>query len=236
MSTVAPHRPMDTAIVTARDHEDVVVGNEIVRHNRASRLIHWVVALTFFVCVFTGMPIWTPLFGWMASLFGGLTVCRVIHPWAGVAFSLSSVVMFFEWVSDMHLKSAERREWISGGRAMRYLRYETDDSDIGKYNGGQKLQFWLVCFATLGLLLSGVMMWFPGAFPAFLMQLAYLIHDITFILFAMLIVFHIYLGTVAEPGTFGSMTRGTVTRAWARLHHPRWYRDVTGEEPGSHHG
>ena len=26
------------------------------------------------------------------------------------------------------------------------------------------------------------------------------------------------------------MTRGTVTKAWARLHHPRWYREVTGEE------
>ena len=231
MSTVAPHRPMDAAIVTARDREDIVVGSAIVRHNRASRLIHWAVALTFFVCVFTGMPIWTPLFGWMASLFGGLTVCRVIHPWAGVAFFLSSVVMFFEWVSDMHLEKSERREWISGGRAMQYMRYETDDSNVGKYNGGQKLQFWLSCLAALGLLLSGLMMWFPSAFPAILMQLAYLIHDITFILFAMLIIFHIYLGTVAEPGTFGSMTRGTVTKVWARLHHPRWYREVTGEEP-----
>jgi formate dehydrogenase subunit gamma len=63
------------------------------------------------------------------------------------------------------------------------------------------------------------------------MELAYLIHDITFILFALSLVFHIYLGTAAEPGTFRSMTRGTVTRAWARLHHPRWYREVTGEEP-----
>jgi cytochrome b subunit of formate dehydrogenase len=25
------------------------------------------------------------------------------------------------------------------------------------------------------------------------------------------------------------MTRGTVTKAWAKLHHPRWYRDVTGD-------
>jgi len=74
-------------------------------------------------------------------------------------------------------------------------------------------------------------MWFPGALPSLLMQFAYLFHDLTFILFAMLIVFHIYLGTAAEPGTFGSMTRGTVTKAWARLHHGRWYRDVTGEEP-----
>ena len=47
-----------------------------------------------------------------------------------------------------------------------------------------------------------------------------MIHDVTFILFAVAIVFHIYLGTSAEPGTFRSMTRGTVTRKWARLHHP----------------
>ena len=74
-------------------------------------------------------------------------------------------------------------------------------------------------------------MWFPRAFPPLLLEFAYLIHDVTFILFAVAIVFHIYLGTAAEPGTFGSMVRGTVTREWARLHHPRWYRDViSGEE------
>ncbi len=75
------------------------------------------------------------------------------------------------------------------------------------------------------------MMWFPTSFPKPLMELAYLVHDFTFICFAVSLVSHIYLGTAAEPGTFGSMIRGTVTRPWARLHHPRWYREVTGEEP-----
>ena len=84
---------------------------------------------------------------------------------------------------------------------------------------------------ALGLLLSGLMMWFPQSFPRVLMQLAFLVHDGTFILFMVAIVFHIYLGTSAEPGTFRSMTRGTVTRKWARLHHPGWYRQVTGEDP-----
>ena len=227
----ATRRPADPAVIVAQKREDVVVGNEIVRHNRSSRLIHWVVAVTFFVCLFSGMPIWSPIFGWMAALFGGLSVCRVIHPWVGVAFMLSTVVMFFEWASDMRLKKSERKEWISGGRAIQYMRWETDDSNVGKYNGGQKLLFWAAALGALGLLLSGLMMWFPGSLPSILMQFAYLIHDITFIAFVMLIVFHIYLGTVAEPGTFGSMTRGTVTKAWARLHHPRWYREVTGEEP-----
>lgn len=228
MSAPRPQRPLDPAIVAAREREDIVVGNEIVRHNRASRLIHWTVALTFFVSVFTGMPIWSPVFGWMAHLFGGLTVARVVHPWAGVAFTIASILMFFQWISDMHLEPSER-DWL-GPKALQYMRYETDDSEVGKYNGGQKLFFWAVGLGALSLLVSGLLMWFPQAFPPILMQLATILHDVTFILFAVGIVFHIYLGTAAEPGTFGSMIRGTVTRQWARLHHARWYREVVSGE------
>ena len=57
----------DAAVVRAREKEDIVVGDEIVRHRLASRVIHWAVALFFFVALFTGLPIWTPLFGWMAT-------------------------------------------------------------------------------------------------------------------------------------------------------------------------
>ncbi len=229
MSAVTPHHARQ-AMIAAQTREDIVVGNEIVRHKRSSRCIHWTVAVTFFLCVFSGMPVWTPVFGWMGRLFGGLTVCRILHPWAGVAFTLSAIVMFFHWLSDMHLEPGER-EWL-GPKLFEYMRYETEDANVGKYNGGQKLLFWAVALGALGMLVSGLLMWFPAAFPAILRELAYLVHDATFILFAVAIVFHIYLGTAAEPGTFGSMTRGTVTRAWARLHHPRWFREVTGEQAG----
>jgi formate dehydrogenase subunit gamma len=229
MSTAAPRRPLDSAVIVARDRENVIVGNEIVRHRRSSRLIHWTVALTFFICVVTGMPIWTPLFGWMAHLVGGLSVARVIHPWAGIAFSLASIVMFVHWLSDMHFLPSERG-WL-GPKAFEYMRYESDDSEVGKYNGGQKLLFWAVALGMIGLLLSGLLMWFPRSFPPLLLELAFILHDVTFICFMVAIVFHVYLGTVAEPGTFGSMIRGTVTRQWARLHHPRWFREVTGEDP-----
>jgi formate dehydrogenase subunit gamma len=82
----------------------------------------------------------------------------------------------------------------------------------------------------VGLLLSGLLIWFPRAFPSLLVAFSYVLHDITFILFVVAIILHVYLGTAAEPGTFRSMTRGTVTRQWARLHHPRWYREISGEE------
>lgn len=229
-SPVPPRRDraFDEAVVVARHREDVVVGNEIVRHRFASRVIHWTVALTFFVAFFTGLPIWTPIFGWMAHLFGGLAVCRWLHPWAGLAFALISLVQFFHWLSEMKLEPNER-DWL-GPAVVKYLKYQGDDSEVGKYNGGQKLFFFAASLGALGLLASGLVMWFPESFGRVPKEIAILLHDVTFILFAAAIVWHIYLGTAAEPGTFGAMVRGTVTKAWARLHHPRWYRDVTGVE------
>jgi formate dehydrogenase subunit gamma len=226
----AVHHPqpvLDPAVIRARREEDVVVGDQIVRHRLASRLIHWAVALTFAVTLLTGLPIWTPIFGWTAHLVGGLNVCRWLHPWAGLAFFATSALMFVHWLKDMILQPNER-DWL-GPRLFAYMRHETgDDSEVGKYNGGQKLFFFAVSLGALGLLVSGLVLWFPAAFPRLGWMLGILLHEVTFILFTVAIVLHIYLGTAAEPGTFRSMVRGTVTRAWARLHHPRWYRDLTG--------
>jgi formate dehydrogenase subunit gamma len=217
----------DPAIARAASQEDVLVGSEIVRHKLSSRLIHWLVAITFILLLITGLPIWTPVFGWMGALVGGLAVCRWLHPWVGAAFSLFSLIMFFAWIGDMIL---EKKEWgWFGPKMITYFKFEGDDADVGKYNGGQKIFFYMVLVLMALTLASGVVMWFPLTFSPALRQISLVVHDAAFILFAASIVVHIYLGTAAEPGTFRSMTRGTVTKPWARLHHPRWYREVTGE-------
>jgi formate dehydrogenase subunit gamma len=226
--TSLPHLPGDPAVLVARRMEDVVVGNEIARHNLLSRYSHWAVAVSFVLAMLTGMPIWTPVFGWMATLFGGLTVCRLLHPWAGVAFVLFSVERFFQWLRDMHL-GPEDVDWFRQRRS-KVTRAGIDDSRVGKYNGGQKLYFWAVSLGAVGLLISGLVIWLPRLFPPIVRELAFLLHDFTFICFAVSLVVHVYLSTAAEPGTFGSMSRGTVTLAWARLHHPRWWRELTSGE------
>jgi len=218
---------IETPVIVARDRDNVVVGDEIVRHRRATRLIHWSVALTFFIALFSGMPIWSPLFGWMAYLVGGLEIARLIHPYAGVAFFIASIFQFVHWLPDMHF-GEDQKGWLSG-KALTYMRWERVE-ESGKYNGGQILFFWAVCLGALGFLLSGIPMWFPLYFPKWLLEICILIHDLTFIGFVVGVIGHIYLGTAAEPGTFGSMTRGTVTRKWAKFHHPSWYKEVTGEK------
>ncbi len=221
----------DPATARARRTDDVVVGDEIVRERLSARLVHWAVALTFFACLFTGLPIWTPYLGFLGSLFGGLHVCRLLHPWSGVAFAAASVLMFVQWVSQMKLTPADR-EFLTPSGFLRYFQYRNDDAEVGKYNGGQKLLFWAAALGTVGLLVSGVVMWLPQpVFGQGVREASYIVHDAAFSLFFAMIIGHIYLGTAAEPGTFRSMIRGTVTKSWARLHHPRWYREVTGEAP-----
>ena len=147
MSATASRPPADSAILRARRSEDVVVGDEIVRHRLATRAIHWTVALFFFLALFSGLPIWTPVFGWMAHLFGGLNVCRWLHPWAGLAFFVSMLVMFVHWLGEMRLEPNDR-EWLRPRKMIEYMRYQGEDPDVGKYNGGQKLFFFA---AALGV-------------------------------------------------------------------------------------
>jgi len=211
-------------MVRARSTEDVVVGDEVVRHRLASRVIHWTVGILCLVCVLSGMPIWTPVFGWMAGLLGGLAVCRVVHPWAGLLFLAAIGAMFLNWRRDMRLTSRDR-EWL-GPKVLSYVTYAEHDDQVGKYNGGQKLFFFAVSLASLALAASGIVLWLPTSFPQAVRVAGILLHDGTFILFAMAIVLHIYL-PAAQPGTYRAMTRGTVSAAWARLHHPRWHREVT---------
>src|SRR3954454_14191635 len=214
-----------TAIQVARDREDVLVGNEIIRHRLSSRVIHWSVAVFFLGALFTGMPIWSPVFGWMAFLFGGLSVCRWLHAWLGVAFAAAMVLMFVLWARDMLFDKNDKRFNV-----FEYLKFsDKEDPNVGKYNAGQKFFFWAAVVGGVALLLSGVVLWWPTYFSQALRSAAILLHDVAFIAFFVAIVGHIYLGTAAEPGTFESMTRGTVTKRWARLHHPRWFRDVTGD-------
>jgi formate dehydrogenase subunit gamma len=228
MSKVVRQIGFDEGAYVAREKEDVVVGNEIIRHRLSSRIIHWAVAATFLANIVTGLPIWSPVFGWMATLVGGLSVCRIVHPWFGLAFALSSLVMAVHWWSEMEM-TKEERGWV-GPRLLEYLRDAVNHDKIGKYNGGQKVYFFTSKLGALGLLVSGIVMWYPTSFPAWARQLAYLLHNVSFLLFTVSLVFHVYLATVAEPGTFNSMTRGTVSKAWARIHHPKWYRELMGLE------
>lgn len=199
------------------------------RFTYTERLVHWLVGIAYVYLLLTGLALSHPRLFWLTELSGGGALVRVLHPWVGLVFTLGLTWMFFIWARDMVIDSHDRA-WLRAVRA-----YATRDRaavpPAGKYNGGQKVFFWSMIGLGVLHLGSGIPMWIPGgagvlgAFGASIVNAMRLVHYVTTVVGGLLLIVHVYLGTVAYPGTLGAMVDGTVTRAWARLHHPRWEAD-----------
>ena len=203
----------------------VVSDGILSRFTFFERIIHWVVGVTFVLLLATGLAFAYPSLFWMTTLLGGGPAARVLHPWVGVLFGAGMVVMIAIWISDMFLDEQDRR-WL--GAVKHYATRNTDSvPPAGKYNAGQKMFFWFQAVLAIIFVVSGVFLWFPMAFGSTLLQWMRLGHYVATLGGGLLLVVHVYLGTVAYPGTARAMIDGTVTVRWARHHHPRWHEEQT---------
>src|SRR6185503_8363659 len=208
----------------------VVHEGELLRHPTYTRFLHWTVAIFFFAALLSGLAIYSPwTFRWLAPLFGGGPMARLLHPWFGVAFAIAWFLQFLNWRGLMAWTEADTR-WLR--EIKRYIKNDdkVEPEYVGFYNGGQKLQFWEIAFGGLVLLITGLLMWFPETTGRIAVAISYVLHDIAALIMLGGIFIHIYLSTFGQPGTFQAMTRGIVSRAWAWTHHPAWYREITGRD------
>jgi formate dehydrogenase subunit gamma len=209
----------------------VVYQGELLRHPVYTRFLHWSVAIFFLLSLASGLAIYTPwLFHWLTPLFGGGPRTRELHPWFSVIFVGFFALQLLNWIAPMTWTAADR-QWLR--RVKQYLTNEDrlEPEYVGFFNAGQKVYFWAIVGSSVLFLITGVIMWFPSAFGRIAVAVSYVLHDVAAILMLVGFIIHLYEGTAAQPGTFRSMMRGTVTNAWAWTHHPAWYREVTGRDP-----
>ena len=213
----------------------VVRRDDLVRHPVYTRVLHWGVAIFFLLALLSGFAIYSPwLYRALTPLFGGGPMTRLLHPWFSIAFVLLFACQFVNWLRPMTWNQDDRR-WLKGIRSYVTNAEEVEPEYVEFFNGGQKLYFWAIAGSALIFLLSGIPMWFPEIFGRVAVAVSYVLHDIAGLLMLGSFIVHVYEGTAAQPGTFSSMTRGTVTRRWAWTHHPAWYRRVTGRDPRADH-
>ncbi|MFQ5704554.1 MAG: formate dehydrogenase subunit gamma [Gemmatimonadales bacterium] len=199
---------------------------DLDRFTLFERLVHWLVGLSFVLLLLTGLAFSYPALYWLTSLVGGGPTARLLHPWIGMLFSVGVVLMFVLWVSDMHVNETDVK-WL---RAIpHYARHENHKvPPVGKYNAGQKAFFWLQSVLGVVFLVSGIPLWMPASFGSGLLTISRVVHYAAALGGGLLLILHVYLGTVGFPGTARGMLYGRVSRAWAKLHHPLWYREKTG--------
>jgi len=201
--------------------------NLIERFKPADRANHWLTAITMILVALSGLALFHPAFFWLTNLFGGGTWTRILHPFIGVVLAVSFWLLAQRFHADNRITDADR-EWV---RRIRDVVANRDQNlpEVGRYNAGQKYLFWIMV-ATIALLLaSGIVIWQPWFAPWFsigLTRVAVLIHALAAFVLTAGVLVHIY-AVIWIKGTLRGMTRGFVTRAWAKHHHPAWYREVT---------
>ena len=200
---------------------------DLQRYSAAERSNHWVVGICFILLGLSGLSLFHPLFFPLSALFGGGTWTRILHPFVGVLMAGAFVRMFVRFAA---LNVLEPADWQWLGRVREMAGGEDQNMPAqGKYNGGQKILFWLLAACMVLLLLSGLPMWRAYfSLPVGTVRLAAVVHAAMAALMIGAILVHVY-AAIWVSGTVRAMLYGTVTRAWARQHHREWYRQVTGK-------
>jgi formate dehydrogenase subunit gamma len=199
----------------------------IERFSFAERASHWISALCFLHAAFTGLALWSPRLFWMAIVFGGGETARAWHPWAGVFFFCALGVMFRRWARQMQLDEDDQ-VWLAKSH-LYAQNLEAGIPESGRFNAGQKMMFWLQSASAVFLLLSGLVIWFPEVAPRGLRVAAILLHPLCASVSLGGIIVHFYMSTFAVPGALQAMVHGKVSAGWARSHHGKWFRQVTGQ-------
>ena len=200
---------------------------DLVRYTAPERLNHWVVGMTFILLALSGLAFFHPAFYPLTQLFGGGVWARILHPFIGVLMALSFGAMFLRFWK-LNLITPTDREWLNRVGEM----VEGGDHNLpetGKYNGGQKLLFWLLVGCMALLLLSGLVIWrayFSAIFAIDMVRFASVVHAAVAAVMIALIIVHVY-AAIWVKGTLRAMWYGTVARAWAKQHHPAWYQEMT---------
>ncbi len=200
----------------------------ILRFTPKERANHWMSAITFVLAALSGLSFFQPLYFPLSGLFGGGTWTRILHPFIGIVMSGSFCVMYLNY-RELNVLTPTDKEWLRHVRDM----VSGDDRDMpeaGKFNGGQKVLFWMMVCCMALLLLSGIVIWrafFSFLFPIGLIRLASVIHAAAGAVMIGLILFHIY-AAIWTRESIDAMLYGWVRRAWAKQHHPAWFRETTG--------
>jgi formate dehydrogenase subunit gamma len=203
----------------------------IKRYGTGERLTHWAVAVAYVALFLSGLALFHPFFYWLSNVFGGGALMRVLHPFLGVAFAILFYAYALRLVGDNRFDASDRR-WLRN--MFSYMNKRGEEVPVeGKYNAGQKAMYWSMVAVIAALLVTGLLIWRPYIAPRISLggrQVAAVIHAVMAFIMFVGIGIHIYAAYWTK-GAMRAMTRGTVTRKWARFHHPGWYARMSKGGP-----
>lgn len=233
-------------------------GETIERFNGFERAIHWVTASSFIVLAITGLNLMYGRYFLLPAIgpeaFAAITQWgKYAHNYIAFAFMVGIVCMFFMWIRN-NIPDMTDVRWIAVGGG---LFSKGVHPPAKRFNAGQKLIFWSVVVGGFTLSTSGLMLMFPYEYAAWAKtfgflnsigfdmpttvlpiheaQLNVIWHGAVGVLMIIIIIGHIYIGSVGMEGAFDAVGSGQVDVNWASEHHGLWVKELRGETPATGH-
>lgn len=228
----------------------------IQRFNALERFSHWLMAGSFVILGLTGLNM---LYGryFLPDLIGKEAFALITswgkyaHNYIAFAFMAGLILSFVLWVVH-NIPNKTDLKWLmkAGGLFTKHSHPPAE-----KFNAGQKILFWLVTLGGFSISLSGLGLLFPFEIPMFAktfaalnlfgfglpeqltmmqeMQLAQLWHTVMGLILTIVVIGHIYIGSVGMEGAFDAMGDGEVDLNWAKEHHSLWVKKTLGGQASS---
>jgi len=185
--------------------------------------VHWMTASCFIVLALSGLnitfgrPLLLPLIG-PEAFTDWSQWAKYAHNYLSFPFTLGVFVIFMMWIA-WNIPNRVDVEWLKEGGGIVGNRHPPAD----RFNGGQKMIYWIVVLGGGAIAASGYLLMFPFYVTNIAgMQLAQIVHGVVAVLFVAAMLGHIYIGTVGMEGAFEAMWDGTVDVNWAKQHHSLW--------------
>ena len=196
------------------------MGEMVRKESGGAILNHWVLAISCILLMITGFAFLFHLES-VGAVFGGFETMKTVHNWTGVVFTVALVLTMVNYLGDSLRYDADDVQWfkVAGG----YLSHKVKVPPMGKHNPGQKLYYLGIVIFGIAIALSGFGIWLMKDNPT-IMLLSHLVHNVAFIFFCIMVPVHIYLSTLANPGTFQIMVNGMVPLDLAKKRYPKWMK------------
>ena len=202
----------------------------ILRTSFIDRACHWTVVISFFLVSLSGIALFFPTLQWLTETFGTPQMGRILHPFFGL---LIFVLLMFMFVRIEHHNIPDNHDIPRFKGIVEVMKgNEHKESEVGKYNPGQKMMFWSIMSLIFVLLVTGVIIWrpyFSSYFPVSVVRWSLLVHATAAIVLIHALLIHMLMAFWVK-GSIEGMVEGKVSRRWAKKHHPRWYREVEAAE------
>ena len=215
----------------------------VQRFNRTQRALHWSHAITFFILLVTGIIL---LVRQVGEAVGHHLLILQFHEYTALFYIFGPLLWvlignrrsLFRDLKEFDEWDEDDVEWLKQS----VLRGPTAKSlpPQGRYNAGQKLNGILTLAATLGFIVTGIILWHPPVvtkvlpswvFSDSMSNNAVFLHQLLLYVSIPLVLGHIYLAAIsrATRPSLGALTDGTVPLAYAREHHPKWAAELDAQ-------